>query len=98
MFTHLYIFRIYVIYPGTLSKIDFRFKDNELVSVMVTSAGSHLMLEGVTAASTGNYRCRANNDYSTVYSQVARLQVEGTGVYNNAQKTLFFRKYDLHIL
>ena len=56
---------------------DCRFKDGELLSEEVTSEGSHLVLDKVSSASTGDYRCRANNDNSAVYSQVAHLQVEG---------------------
>ena len=56
---------------------DCRFKDGEVVSQEVTSEGSNLVLEEVSSGSTGDYRCRANNDYSAVYSQVAHLQVQG---------------------
>ena len=54
-----------------------RFKDGELISEEVTSEGSHLVLEEVTAPSAGDYQCRANNDFSAVYSQVAHLKVQG---------------------
>ena len=43
----------------------------------VTSDESSLVLENVDGSSTGEYRCRASNDVSAIYSRVVQLQVEG---------------------
>ena len=44
----------------------------------VTSPESILVLEDLQAEHAGEYRCRANNDFSAVYSEKVSMDVKGT--------------------
>ena len=54
-----------------------RFHDSEVLVSEVTSGQSELLLDNLQEAQTGDYRCRANNDVSAIYSDPAALQVKG---------------------
>jgi hypothetical protein len=54
-----------------------RFHGSEVILTDVTAARSVLVLQELQEDQAGDYRCRANNDHSTIYSQPATLQVKG---------------------
>ena len=79
-FTHVYFKNVTSVLLSLLCKslilIQSRFKEGQLISVSNGEAQSSLELSKMQLSDSGNYVCRASNDFSSISSSVASIRVK----------------------